>query len=269
MTSDRLAAGLLQLGLEPGDRLGLWIPNIAEWFIVNFAVSQGWPDIGESHLQLSSVQDNFRRVDSKLSWQQLLEEVNINPANQSAELKYCLNKVGIKALITVDKFKTQRYPELISAIVPEVTSSRVGDIRSEHVPSLKSVIVISEDQFPGSFKYDDVMASGTKEYLQKVRLLQNKIQPDEGCNIYFTSGTTGSPKAALLSHHSIVNNAYYTGKRLGLHLKDHKLCIPLPLFHAFAGIVAVLAGFHFGSTSVVPTAGYNADLAVQAIKKEK
>nr|CAD7597655.1 unnamed protein product [Timema genevievae] len=177
----------------------------------------------------------------RLTFQQLREQdalqVNINPANQSAELKYCLNKVGIKALITVDKFKTQRYPELISAIVPEVNSSRAGDIRSEHVPSLKSVIVISEDQFPGSFKYDDVMASGTKEYLQKVRLLQNKIQPDEGCNIYFTS--------------------------------DHKLCIPLPLFHAFAGIVAVLAGFHFGSTSVVPTAGYNADLAVQAIKKEK
>nr|CAD7267607.1 unnamed protein product [Timema shepardi] len=188
--SDRLAAGLLQLGLEPGDRLGLWIPNIAEWFIVNFAAARAG-----------------------------LILVNINPANQSAELKYCLNKVGIKALITVDKFKTQRYPELISAIVPEVTSAQQGDIRSDHVPSLKSVIVISEDQFPGSFKYDDVMASGTEEYLQKVRLLQNKTQPDEGCNIYFTSGTTGSPKAALLSHHNSVNNAYYTGKRLGLHLK--------------------------------------------------
>nr|CAD7580206.1 unnamed protein product [Timema californicum] len=240
LQSDRLAAGLLQLGLEPGDRLGLWIPNIAEWFIVNFAAARAG-----------------------------LILVNINPANQSAELKYCLNKVGIKALITVDKFKTQRYPELISAIVPEVTSAQQGDIRSDHVPSLKSVIVISEDQFPGSFKYDDVMASGTEEYLQKVRLLQNKTQPDEGCNIYFTSGTTGSPKAALLSHHNSVNNAYYTGKRLGLHLKDHKLCIPLPLFHAFAGTVGVLAGFHFGSTSVVPAAGYSADLAVQAIKEEK
>nr|CAD7452930.1 unnamed protein product [Timema tahoe] len=132
--ADRLAAGLLEIGLQPGDRLGLWSTNCSEWYITSFAAARAG-----------------------------LTLVNINPAYQSSELKYCINKVGLKALMMGDTFKTQNFHQLLSQVSPEIRKARPGQLNSESVPSLKSVIVMTNKNLPGVFQYEDIMDAGSKE----------------------------------------------------------------------------------------------------------
>ncbi|XP_063226814.1 medium-chain acyl-CoA ligase ACSF2, mitochondrial isoform X2 [Bacillus rossius redtenbacheri] len=238
--ADRLAAGLWELGLRPGDRLGLWSPNSSEWVVSYFAAARAG-----------------------------LVLVNINPAYQSSELAYCVNKVGVKALIAADTFKTQDYHRLLLAAAPELQTAQPGDLRSPHLPSLRSFVVVGDRKLPGTFQLDEVMCGGSvasQEAIKEAQLLQ---QPDEGCNIQFTSGTTGKPKATLLSHHNVVNNAYFFGKRLGLQSKPHRLCVPVPLFHTFGNTLGITTAWLFGATLVLPSAGFSAAGVLAALQQER
>ena len=127
---ESLAAGLLDLGLQPGDRLGIWGPNNHQWFLTQFAAAKAG-----------------------------LILVNINPAYQPAELHYCLNKVGVKGLVAAESFKTQNYYELLSSIAPEMERSPAGGIQCPDIPSLKTVIMMSQQEQPGTFKFDDILKS--------------------------------------------------------------------------------------------------------------
>ena len=120
---DRLAAGLLELGLVPGDRIGIWGPNTHQWYLTQFAAAKAG-----------------------------LVLVNINPAYQTSELEYCLNKVGVKCLVAADSFKTQNYYQMLVSIMPDIGTSGPGSLASEVVPSLKSVIMMSQSHHPGTFR---------------------------------------------------------------------------------------------------------------------
>ena len=145
--------------------------------------------------------------------------VAFREAYQPAELLYCLNKVGVAALVAAERFKSQNYYNLLSSVVPEVETSKAGQLASKAVPSLRHVILMTEAEVPGVHKFAEVATNAGSEHQQLVEQLTHQIQMDHACNIQFTSGTTGNPKGVTLSHHNLVNNAYQIGQRIGYNTK--------------------------------------------------
>ncbi|RVE59996.1 hypothetical protein OJAV_G00193860 [Oryzias javanicus] len=237
---DQAAAGLLALGLKKGDRLGMWGPNTYEWVLFQFATAKAGVIL-----------------------------VSVNPAYQLQELEFALRKVGCKAVVCPTQFKTQKYCDMLRNICPEMDSSVPGDIHSARLPELRSVIVIDSRQ-PGVFHFDDVMQAAGSQHMQELQDLQKKIICDDPINIQFTSGTTGLPKAATLSHHNIVNNAYFVGKRVGYDWKPlARVCVPVPLYHCFGSVGGGLVMAVHGTTIVFPSAGYDGKANIAAVERER
>jgi fatty-acyl-CoA synthase len=224
---DAFAAGLLALGLAPGDRIGIWSPNNAEWVITQFATAKAG-----------------------------LIMVNINPAYRIYELEYALNKVGCKALITAERFKTSNYLGILRELMPEIERAAAGEVRAKHVPALSTLIRIGGDERPGYFRFDDVLGMGSDRHRKMLAELQPKLQFDDAINIQFTSGTTGAPKGATLTHHNILNNGYFIGEAQRLTDRD-KVCIPVPLYHCFGMVLGNLACVTHGSAMVYPGEGFD------------
>ncbi|XP_059092050.1 medium-chain acyl-CoA ligase ACSF2, mitochondrial-like [Tigriopus californicus] len=238
---DRLAAGFISLGMDKGDRLGIWGITCYEWYLVQFAAAKAG-----------------------------LVLVNINPAYQAAELKYCLNLVDVKGLVCSETFRTQNYYKILNAVAPEVEGSKPGSIKSANAPALEKLVMISDKEFGGAFRFQDVMKMGdSKEYMDKLESLQNKIQMDDACNIQFTSGTTGSPKGACSSHHNVVNNTRIMGQRIQFDKKPHAICLACPFYHSFGCIMGNICALTFGVKIVVPAAHFNGKSCLEAIEKEK
>uniref|UniRef100_A0A667X8H1 Medium-chain acyl-CoA ligase ACSF2, mitochondrial n=1 Tax=Myripristis murdjan TaxID=586833 RepID=A0A667X8H1_9TELE len=186
-----------------------------------------WPD----REAMAFLQDGVRKT-----FAQFQQEVSLNPAYQAREVEFALQKVGCKAVVCPTQFKTQKYCDMLRQICPEIESSSPGGIKSSRLPELTSVIVIDIRQ-PGMFHLDDVMQAGSSQYKQQLQDLQRKLSCDDPINIQFTSGTTGAPKGATLSHHNIVNNAYYVGNRIGYPWRPHpRICLPVPLYHCFGSV---------------------------------
>ncbi|KAF6727209.1 Acyl-CoA synthetase family member 2, mitochondrial [Oryzias melastigma] len=237
---DQAAAGLLALGLKKGDRLGMWGPNIYEWVLFQFATAKAGIIL-----------------------------VSVNPAYQLQELEYALRKVGCKAVVCPTQFKTQKYCDMLRKICPEIDSSVPGDIQSARLPELRSVIVVDSRQ-PGMFHLDDVMQAAGSQHTRELQDLQKKIICDDPINIQFTSGTTGLPKGATLSHHNIVNNAYFVGKRVGYDWKPlARVCVPVPLYHCFGSVGGGLVMAVHGTTIVFPSAGYDGKANIAAVESER
>uniref|UniRef100_A0A8D0CSB7 Medium-chain acyl-CoA ligase ACSF2, mitochondrial n=1 Tax=Sander lucioperca TaxID=283035 RepID=A0A8D0CSB7_SANLU len=177
------------------------------------------------------LQDGVRKT-----FAQLQQDVSVNPAYQPQEVEFALRKVGCKAIVCLTQFKTQKYCDMLRQICPEIETSTPGDIRSARLPDLRSVIVIDSRQ-PGMFHLEDVMQAGSSQYIQQLQDLQKKISFDDPINIQFTSGTTGVPKGATLSHHNIINNAYFVGSRMGYTWRpDLRICLPVPMYHCFGSV---------------------------------
>ncbi len=177
---DALAAGLLKLGLSKGDRIGIWSPNRWEWLVTQFATAR----IG-------------------------LILVNINPAYRLSELEYALNKVGCVALVTAVRFKTSDYLGMIATLAPELEHSAPGRLEAARLPHLKTVIRMGAETSPGMFNFEDVMAMGGPAERERLDLITASLEPGDAVNIQFTSGTTGAPKGATLTHVNILNNASF------------------------------------------------------------
>jgi len=236
---DAFAAGLLSLGLEPGDRVGIWSPNNAEWVIAQFATAKAG-----------------------------LVLVNINPAYRLSELEYALNKVGCRALITATSFKTSDYIGMVKMLAPELAHAEPGKLTAARLPALQTVIQIGPKAAPGTLRFDTVLAQGTVESWARLKTLAAKLQFDDPINIQFTSGTTGSPKGATLTHHNVLNNGYFIGQAMQLTEHD-SLCIPVPLYHCFGMVIGNLACMTHGAAMIYPGEGFDPLAVLQTIAEER
>ena len=234
---DASAAGLLALGLKPGDRVGIWSPNNAEWVITQFATAKAG-----------------------------LILVNINPGYRLGELEYALNKVGCAALITAAAFKTSNYLEMLNTLAPEIGSSEPGRLAAAKVPSLKILICIGADA-PGFIRFDQVAARASAHHRDELTALAAKLKNTDPINIQFTSGTTGSPKGATLSHHNILNNAFFTGQIMNL-VEGDRYCIQLPLYHCGGMVVGTLTCLTHGATMVFPSEWFDPVASLETIEAE-
>jgi fatty-acyl-CoA synthase len=225
---DDLAAGLLALGLDRGDRIGIWSPNRYEWTLAQFATAKAG-----------------------------LVLVNVNPAYRRAELEYAMNKVECKALILAPALKTSNYLEIASDLV-----------KAGKLPHLKHVVRLGSEKTPGMLNFDDVAGGGGNAEKMKLAELGSKLQFDDAINIQFTSGTTGHPKGATLSHHNILNNGYFVGEGLKLTPAD-RLCIPVPLYHCFGMVMGNLGCLTHGSTMVYPAEAFDPLATLQAVSEER
>ncbi|CAL1588214.1 unnamed protein product [Knipowitschia caucasica] len=237
---DRLAAGLLALGLKPGDRVGVWGPNSYEWILSQFATAKAGMIL-----------------------------VSLNPAYQMKEVECTLNKVQCRAVICPSSFKTQKFTEILRNLCPEMDTSPKGHIQSSRLPDLRTVIVMDSVE-PGTLHFQDAMEAGESQHHKELMDLQRKLSCDDPINIQFTSGTTGNPKGACLSHHNIVNNAYFLGLRLGYGWKpDVRVCVAVPLYHCFGSVLAGMCMAVHGITLVFPSKGYNSQANLKAIQNER
>ena len=235
---DQLAMGLIHLGLEPGDRVGIWGPNSSEWVLVQLATAK-----------IGAIM------------------VCINPAYRLYELEYALNKVECKVLITDVSFKTSDYLQMINILAPELESSHPGQLEAEKLPHLTHVIRMGSDTTPGMYNFDAVCAAGTEDDRATMDAVQYRLQPDDAINIQFTSGTTGNPKGATLSHCNILNNGFLTGLAMQLGPED-KLCIPVPLYHCFGMVLSVLACVSHGATMVFPGPSFDPEETLKSVEAE-
>nr|XP_029709408.1 acyl-CoA synthetase family member 2, mitochondrial-like isoform X2 [Aedes albopictus] len=240
--ADRIAASFYELGLKKGDRVGIWAPNGTQFYLSSLAAARAG-----------------------------MISVGINPAFQAPEVEYALNKAGVKALILAEQHFTQNYYDLTTQVVPELRNSSPGQLRSTRVPTLETVIVdtSNETPLPGTISYKDMLQLSTEQGITAIQSLQSTISPDSGLNMQFTSGTTGLPKAALVTHNGFINNAIHLAQRNEFDVKQHRICLQLPLFHAFAMVVGVLTAFTYGTTIVLPGARYKPMESLEAIVKEK
>jgi fatty-acyl-CoA synthase len=225
---DDLAAGLTTLGLERGDRVGIWSPNTSEWTLAQFATAKAG-----------------------------LVLVNVNPAYRRAELEYAMNKVECKALILAPALKTSNYLEIVDDLM-----------KARKLPHLRHVIRLGAEKTPGMLNFDDVATAGGNAEKVKIAEIGPRLQFDDAINIQFTSGTTGHPKGATLSHHNILNNGFFVGEGLKLTEND-RLCIPVPLYHCFGMVMGNLGCLTHGSTMVYPSDAFDPLATLQAVSEER
>jgi fatty-acyl-CoA synthase len=236
---DLLAAGLLSLGLIPGDRIGIWAPNCAEWTVTQFASAKAG-----------------------------LILVNINPAYRLSELEFCLNKVGCRALITAERLKSSDYLAMLRVLAPELDSCTPNGLISARLPQLELVIRLGRAHTAGCLNFDDVLRHGKQADRARLDQIGSDLQPDQAINIQFTSGTTGLPKGATLSHYNILNNGYFVGRGIGLTERD-RICIPVPLYHCFGMVMGNLGAITHGAAMIYPAESFDPVKTLEAIDAER
>jgi fatty-acyl-CoA synthase len=245
--ADAVAAGLLALGIRRGNRVGIWAPNRSEWLLAQFGTA---------------------RIGAIL--------VNINPAYQSAELEYALNKVRCRALILARGHKASDYLATLRTLAPEIDrpGADAPVLESRRLPHLKHVIVLDDAADrkapvpPRTQRFADFLRAAGPAQHARLAGLSAALDPDDAINIQFTSGTTGAPKGATLSHFNIVNNARYTAKAMAFG-PDDRLCVPVPLYHCFGMVLGVLACVASGATMVFPGEGFDAQATLEAVERHR
>lgn len=236
---NQCARGLLHLGIKKGERVGIWAPNRAEWCITQFATS---------------------KIGAIL--------VNLNPAYRSHELEYALKQSGCRALVTAAQFKTSNYTEMLYELAPELRNCEPGQLQAAKLPELTTIIRLADEQVPGMLTWNMLMNMGNNVSDETLAERQREQQFDDGINIQYTSGTTGFPKGATLSHHNILNNGYFVARLQNFTHQDI-LCIPVPLYHCFGMVMANLGCVTHGATMVYPSEGFEPLAVLQAVQEER
>jgi len=237
--TNNLAVALLRLGMNPGERIGIWSQNNAEWLLVQLATAKAG-----------------------------LILVNINPAYRGTELQYALNKVQCRALILSPQFKSSNYLEMLQELAPEIAHCKPGKLTAAALPSLALVIRLGEERTPGILNFDALLGDASEAELARLESVGATLQFDDPINIQFTSGTTGQPKGATLTHHNILNNGYFVGAAMNFSEVD-RLCIPVPLYHCFGMVLGNLVCITHGATMVYPDESFSAESVLAAVEAER
>ncbi|CAB3765201.1 AMP-binding protein [Paraburkholderia humisilvae] len=237
---DIVASALTALGIGQGDRVGIWSPNRVEWLLTQFATA---------------------RVGAIL--------VNINPAYRLAELDYALNKVGCKAIVSAERFKSSIYLNMLTELAPELPKQAPGDLHAARLPDLRIVVRVGDTETPGMLCFSELIELGRQTRdTAKLDAITASLSPHDPINIQFTSGTTGNPKGATLTHSNVINNARYIAMAMRLSEQD-SLCIPVPLYHCFGMVLAVLACVSVGANMVFPGEAFDPAATLAAVSDEK
>ncbi|MBC3420059.1 AMP-binding protein [Pseudomonas sp. RW3S2] len=230
------ARALIALGVASGDRVGIWAPNCAQWCILQIATA---------------------KVGAIL--------VNINPAYRVGELEYVLRQSGCSWLVCADAFKSSDYHAMVQEMLPELGAQPLA---SERLPDLQGVISLSSHPPEGFLPWDALAERAGQVDAQALQARQQGLQFDQAVNIQYTSGTTGAPKGATLSHYNILNNGFMVGESLGLSERD-RMVIPVPLYHCFGMVMANLGCITHGSTMIYPNDAFDPELTLQAVAQER
>ncbi|AUA33626.1 AMP-binding protein [Pseudomonas sp. SGAir0191] len=233
------ARALMALGIETGDRVGIWAPNCAQWCILQVATA---------------------KVGAIL--------VNVNPAYRVGELEYVLRQSGCSWLVCADAFKHSDYHAMVQALVPELATAAPGQISSAALPALRGVVSLANDPPAGFLPWEALATWGMSVSHEACTGRQNSLHFDQPVNIQYTSGTTGAPKGATLSHYNILNNGFMVGASLGLTAHD-RMVIPVPLYHCFGMVMGNLGCITHGTTMIYPGDGFDAELALRAVAEER
>jgi fatty-acyl-CoA synthase len=236
---DTVSRGLMGMGVEKGDRVGIWAMNHAEWVVVQFATAK-----------IGAIM------------------VNINPAYRTYELEYALRQSEVSTLIIQGRFKTSDYVGMFYEACPEACEAKPGKIRSEKFPFLKNVIFLGNTIYNGMFTWEDLLKRADEINADQLTERSDSLAFDDPINIQYTSGTTGFPKGVVLTHHSILNNGYIIGEGMGFSDRD-RLCIPVPFYHCFGMVLSNLACVTHGSTMVLPAPTFDAEEVLKTIEKER
>lgn len=236
---NKLALGLLDIGIKKGDRVGIWAPNCYEWALTQIATAK-----------IGAIM------------------VCMNPLYRMYELEFALNKVRCKALITADRFKSSQYIKILQNLFPELEDCQPGQLKAKKCPSLRSIIRLGKSQTTGMFNFTNVSEIANKKDLEKLETISQQLTPHDPINIQFTSGTTGTPKGATLSHHNILNNGMIVGDGMNLTSND-RLCIPVPLYHCFGMVLGNLACVTHASAAIYPSATFDPLQTLMAVSEEK
>jgi fatty-acyl-CoA synthase len=236
---ERVARGMIGCGLAVGERIGIWAPNCAEWVLTMFAASRAG-----------------------------LVLVNINPAYRQTELEFALRLVGCRALVFAPRFKTSDYGAMLQALIPELSAAAPGRLECAAFPELRLLVQLGEEPMRGALSFAQLIAAGHDVDAAATASIEKTLDADQVFNIQFTSGTTGTPKGATLTHFNIVNNGYFVGEGMRLG-PDDRVCIPVPLYHCFGMVLGVLAAMTHGAASVFPGEGFEPLAVLDTVATER
>ena len=242
---DRVARGLMALGIEKGQHVGIWVTNYSEWVVAQFATA---------------------KIGAVL--------VTVNPSYRTHELEYVLKQSEANALILIGQFRNSDYVGMANEVIPELKNSTPGELRCSTLPNLRNVVFIPTPSDPktkapdGMWSWEDVRLKASEVTGKELSKRQASCDPDDTINIQYTSGTTGNPKGAMLTHYNIVANGYYTGEGMRFTEED-RLCIPVPFYHCFGCVLGNLACVTHGSTMVIPSEYFDPLKTLEAVQKEK
>jgi fatty-acyl-CoA synthase len=233
---DRLA---LAAPFEPGERIGIWAPNCAEWMLTMFAAARAG-----------------------------LVLVNINPAYRQTELAFALRLVGCRALVFAPRFKTSDYGAMLRSLIPELPAAAPGRLECAAFPELRLLVQLGTESASGTLTFEQLIAAGQDVDAAATASIEKTLDADQVFNIQFTSGTTGTPKGATLTHFNIVNNGFFVGEGMRLTAND-RLCIPVPLYHCFGMVLGVLAAMTHGAACVLSGNGFDPLAVLDTVAKER
>jgi len=228
--------GLLALGIQHGDHVAVWATNVPRWVVLQFATA---------------------RIGAVL--------VTINPAYRPFELKYVLGQSDVKALFLIDRFKTSDYFAMLNEVCPALEHAIPGELNSEQFPKLQWIVALRGKTPEGALAWDEMIDRGREIDVIDVRNAEQRTRATDPINIQYTSGTTGFPKAAMLTHRNLLFNAFYVGQRQRLSEND-RVCIPVPFYHCFGCVMGTLCATVRGAAMIIPAESFDAKATLDAIE---